>query len=139
MNSLATFNKETVEQFAHTFEELFYNGDGIGMGAYYTENARLFADGVAPIHGKPAIEAFWQETCEHGKVLNMKRSIRVDDVQATDELCYAYSTLTLDLTTGDQAIHRTVSDITIWRRQVSGTWQIEVDISVPDPQKEQTN
>lgn len=136
MNSLATFNQETVEQFARTFEELFYNGDGIGMAAYYTKDARFFADGTAPIYGKAAIEAFWQATCERGKALNMKRSIRVDEVRATDELCYAYSALALDVSAGGQAIHRTVSDITIWRKQADGSWQIEVDISVPDPQKE---
>ena len=134
MSSVATFNQENIEQFAHTFEDLFYGGDGVGMAAYYTEDARLFADGIAPIKGKAAIEAFWQATCEHGKALSMKRSIKVDEAHATDELCYAYSTLTLDVTVNGQAVHRTVSDITIWRKQADGGWRIEVDISVPDPQ-----
>jgi ketosteroid isomerase-like protein len=134
MNSLATFDKDTVEQFAHTFEELFYNGDGVGMAAYYTDNARLFAEGIAPTQGKSAIEAFWQATCQRGKTMDMKRSITVDEIVATSELCYAYSTLTLDLTVNGQSVHRTTSDITIWRQQSDGSWQIEVDISVPDPQ-----
>ena len=135
MNSLATFDKDTVEQFARTFEELFYKGDGTGMAAYYTDDARLFADGVAPIKGKADIESFWQATCERGNAMGMKRSITVDEVVVTNELCYAYSTLTLDLTANGQAIHRTTSDVTIWRKQGDGSWQIEVDISVPDPQR----
>lgn len=134
MNPLMTFDRNTVEQFAHTLEDLFYESDSTAMAAYYTNDARLFADGVAPLKGKSDIETFWQATCEHGNALNMKRSITVDEVTVTSELCYAYSTLTLDFTTNGQSIHRTVSDITIWRKQNDGSWLIEVDISVPDPQ-----
>jgi len=134
MSSLATFTKASVEQFAHEFENLFYQDDGAGMAAYYTDNARLFADGIAPIQGIAAVRAFWQATCERGKAMGMQRSITVNEVVLTTDVCYAYSTLTLDVTVGGQAVHRTVSDITIWRKQEDDSWKIEVDISVPNPE-----
>ena len=136
MSSISTFDRDAVEQFADTFEKLFYDNDGSGMAAYYTDDARLFAEGIPPTQGRSAIEAFWQATCARGKTMGMKRVIRVDEVQATGELCYAYCTLTLDMVVNGQQVHRTTSDITIWRKQDDDSWQIEVDISVPDPQPE---
>lgn len=134
MAGLQTFDEDTVVRFAREFEQLFYDGKGADMAAYYTENARLIGDGISPIQGLAGIERFWQLTCGRSKELNMKRSIVVDEIQIGDPLSYVVSTLTITLQTSEgKEVTRTISDITIWRKQADGTWQIEVDISNPNP------
>jgi uncharacterized protein (TIGR02246 family) len=133
--SLTKISAEEVERFARKVEEIFYEGDGRGMASYYTENARLMADGIEPLRGRHAIEAFWQATCERAKSIDMKRTIHVEDVQASDEISYAVCTLTIEVRIPNGGIiTKTVKDITIWRKQADGTWQIEVDISNQNPQ-----
>jgi uncharacterized protein (TIGR02246 family) len=134
MSHLSSFDRQSVEDFARKFEDLFYEGDGAGMAAYYTENARLMGEGINPIQGRAGIESFWQSACAHAKILHMKRKINVDDIEMSPELSYAVCTLVLQFQTPDgQIVDKTVKDITIWRRLADGKWQIEVDISNPNP------
>jgi uncharacterized protein (TIGR02246 family) len=134
MASLTKMCEEEVERFCRKFEEIFYEGDFKGLASYYTENARLMADGIEPLQGRDAIERFWQMTCERAKSIAMKRAIHVDQIEAFDDLSYVASTLTLEAPAPKgQMIVNTVKDVTVWRKQADGTWQIEVDISNRNP------
>lgn len=134
MAGLPSFDEQTVKQFGQAFEDLFYEGKGGDMAAYYTEDARLMADGIAPVQGRAAIETFWNMTCERGRALQMKRDIQVEEIRASEALSYAVSTLTVEVRTPDgKTAVNTVKDITIWRKQADGSWLIEVDISNQNP------
>lgn len=134
MAAIASLDRADLERFVRWFEAAFYARDAAGMAAYYTDDARLMAENVSEIRGRAGIGEFWRMTCERAAAIGMKRAIRVDDVQLADALGYAVCTLTLELPGADGAtIVRTVKDITIWRRLADGTWQIEVDISNPNP------
>ena len=134
MSHLSSFDRQSVVDFARKFEDLFYEGDGVGMAKYYTENARLMAEDIDAIQGKAGIESFWQATCARGKIVHMKRKIIVDDIEMSPELGYAVCTLILQFQTPDgKIVDKTVKDITIWRRVADDKWQIEVDISNPNP------
>ena len=134
MTGLSAFNEQVVGQFAQEFERLFYAANSAEMAAYYTDDARLMADGIAPIQGRAGIAQFWEMTCRRGAELKMKRSIVVDAIRAAETLSYAISTLTIVLVTPDgRPITNTVKDITIWRLEADGVWRIEVDISNQNP------
>jgi len=132
MVHLIVFDWQSIEKFVHEFEEIFYTGDTIAMAAYYTKDAALIGEGIGTIRGRQNIEAFWQITCESAKKLNMRRSIILDSIEISDNISYAISTLSLQFQTPDgKTIDKTVKDVTIWRRQTNGVWQIEMDISTP--------
>lgn len=126
------FDLPTLKAFAHDFEKIFYTGNASEMTAYYTADAKLIAEGIEPITGLEAIEAFWKASCQRGKSLHMQRKIIVEDIKPSAELSYAYCTLLLHIQMPDGGVvNRVVKDITIWRLQPDGLWRIEVDISVP--------
>jgi len=134
MTGLKNFTMDEMQAFARSFEQLFYDDRGAEMAAFYTDNARLMGDGIAPIQGRSEIARFWEMTCERARQLNMKRSIAIEEIQSTETLSYAVSTLTVTVQTADNTtITNTVKDITIWRKQSDGSWQIEVDISNQNP------
>jgi ketosteroid isomerase-like protein len=64
MATLATLEKQGVEQFAREFERLFYQGDFAAMASFYTEDAQLLVEDQELIQGRPAISRFWQAACQ---------------------------------------------------------------------------
>jgi uncharacterized protein (TIGR02246 family) len=126
------FDLQAVNAFAREFENIFYKNDAGGMAAYYTEDARLIAEGIEPIRGRKAVEAFWKSTCERANSVRMERKIVVEDIRPSGEISYAFCTLLLHFQLPDgQSVNKVTKDITIWRRQPDGIWLIEVDISCP--------
>ncbi len=58
--ALTTLDRQEVDCFTRTFEELFYQGDAATMTAFYAEDAEIMAPGSEPVRGRHAIEAFWK-------------------------------------------------------------------------------
>lgn len=132
MATLATLEKQEVERYARSFETLFYQGDFATMASYYTEDAQLMVEGQEIIQGRQAIEQFWQAVCQMaGK---MKRSIEVQEIEASGDIGYVRSTVTVQIqATEEQVMTAIFKDITIWKRGTDGAWQLAVDISNHDP------
>ena len=97
-SSIPRFDLEHLRAFAQTFEELFYADDGDAMAAYYTDNAWLAGEGINAMSGIDNIRVFWENACERGKQLGMKRSLAIASCEMSGELGYAISTATLDFT-----------------------------------------
>ncbi len=51
--SLASLDRQAVEQFTRQFETLFHAGDASGMAAFYTHDARLLAENTAVDSSSP--------------------------------------------------------------------------------------
>ncbi len=132
MTTLATLDQQDVEQYARSFEALFYQGDFITMASYYTENAQLMVEGQETIQGRAAIEQFWRAVCQMaGK---MKRIIEVQEIETSDTIGYVKCKVTTHMqVTADQVMTTISKDISIWKRGTAGTWQLAVDISNHDP------
>jgi len=132
MATFATFEKQEVEGFAREFEALFYQGDFTRMASYYAEDAQLMVEGREIIKGRPAIEEFWQAACQMAE--RMKRSIKIEEMDVSGDIGYLRSTVTVRIqATEDQKITTVFKDITIWKRQTHGSWQIAVDIANQNP------
>jgi ketosteroid isomerase-like protein len=132
MATLATLEKQEVEQFAREFERLFYQGDFVAMASYYTEDAQLLVEDQELIQGRPAISRFWQAPCQAAN--HMKRSIEVQEIHVSGTLGYLRGTVTLQLQEdcGPVTLH-SFKYITIWKRETNGAWQLAVDISNRNP------
>jgi ketosteroid isomerase-like protein len=132
--SLATFERDSVEQFARTFENLFDAGDASSMTSYYAEDAQLMADGMAPIRGQAAIGEFWRAAVGRVAAAKARRTIEFHESSSSGGLGYALCTVTVQIPgqPGDGAAPgATIAawDATIWQRGPSGEWRIAVDIS----------
>ncbi len=132
MATLATLEKQEVEQFAREFERLFYQGDFAAMASFYTEDAQLLVEDQELIQGRPAISRFWQAACQAAN--NMKRSIEVQEIHVSDTLGYLRGTVTLQFPVGSRPVTTySVKYITIWKRETNGAWRLAVDISNRNP------
>lgn len=95
--SLATFEPGEVDRFTRDFEELFYAADPAAMTSYYTENAQLMADGMAPIQGHGAIELFWRTAIDRGVAAGARRTIALHESSCSGDLGYALCTVTVEI------------------------------------------
>ena len=132
MAALATLDAQEVEQYARTFEALYYQGDFMTMASYYTEDAQLMVEDRETFQGRKAIEQFWQAVCQlAGK---MTRTIEVLEIHTSGDLGYTRSRVTTHMAgNGDQTVTIISKDIAIWKRGSDGMWQLAVDISNHDP------
>lgn len=127
MGVLATFEKQEADQFAREFERLFYARDIAGLTSYYTEDAKLMVEERPTMQGHRAIEEFWRAV--FATVGNAKRSITIEELEASGDLGYMVATVNLSIPLPDgQTINSTVKDITVWRREADG-WRMAVDTS----------
>ena len=127
---LASFEPAELERFTRAFEDLFYQHDPESMTSYYTENARLMADGIQPVHGHGAIGRFWREATARASAAGTRRTIHLHESHSSGELGYALCTVTVQAPPGPDV---TVWDATIWQREPGGGWRIAVDISTSLP------
>jgi uncharacterized protein (TIGR02246 family) len=126
--SLKTFDRQELDRFARTFEDLFYRGDAATMAAYYAEDAEVMAPDSEPVRGRRAIAAFFAAACQAAQRLGMKRTITVRQVERSGDLGYLLSTVVLAFTASDgKAASTTFNDVTVWRRDADGGWQMVVD------------
>jgi ketosteroid isomerase-like protein len=133
--SLATFSPQELQRFTRTFEDLFYAADPASMTSYYTEHARLMADGIQPIQGHAAINEFWHAAITRAVAARARRTIRLHESHSSGDLGYALCTVTVDIPSAGHATGTTIAvwDATIWQRDPAGRWRIAVDISTPLP------
>jgi len=104
----AAADTRSAQEFARDFEDVFYRGDYRGMAALYTADAKLFAEGAPVAEGRPAIEEFWKQGCQRGRLAGMKRSIQIHEACASGDLGYTQSTVTLQIG-GEQPYGVTIS------------------------------
>lgn len=126
MYTITSLDTHSAKEFAHDFEDVFYQGDYQSMAAVYTADAKLFAEGAPVVEGQPAIEEFWKQGCERGRLIGMRRSIQIHEARASGELGYTLSTVTLQV---GQSAKIVIRGVCVWRRERDGIWRITHDIS----------
>jgi ketosteroid isomerase-like protein len=127
MYTMTRLDTDSAQAFARDFEEVFYQGDYRGMAAVYTADGKLFAEGAPVVEGRPAIEEFWKQGCERGRLAAMKRSIQIHEAWASGDLGYTESTVTLHI--GRDSAKIEIRGVCVWRREPDGIWRITHDIS----------
>ena len=109
-------------------------GDAASITSYYTEDAQLMADGMAPVRGQATIREFWRAAIARAAAAGARRTIEVHESSSSGDLGYALCTVTVEIPGhgGDTAAPGTTVaswDATIWQRGQAGEWRIAVDIS----------
>jgi uncharacterized protein (TIGR02246 family) len=126
--SLMTFDRQEMQRFARTFEELFYRADAATMATFYAEDAEVMAPDSDPIRGRHAITAFFAAACQAAQRLGMKRTITVRQVERSGDLGYLLSTVVLELPAANGTTATTTfNDVTVWRRDTHKGWLMVVD------------
>ena len=127
MYTMTRLDAGSAQEFARDFEDVFYRGDYRAMAAVYTADAKLFAEGAPVVEGRPAIEEFWKQGCERGRLAGMKRSIQIHEARASGDLGYTQSTVILQI--DDRPAKIVIRGVCVWRREPDGIWRITHDIS----------
>ena len=123
--AVATFDPGSLERFARTFESLFDSGNAEAMTSYYTEDAQLMAEGMAPIRGQGSILEFWRAAIGRAAAAGARRTIEVHESTSSGDLGYALCTVTVQV----PGTRIAAWDATVWQRGPAGEWRIAVDIS----------
>ena len=130
MISIDPFSGRTLEQFDRDWESAFNRGDHVVMAASYAEDARLIAAHMQTIVGRSHIAAFWQEACEGGKAIHLRRTVHTEQADVSEHHAYLYGAVTL-MVAGRSPVF--VRFVTVWKREPDGVWRIAIDISTPAP------
>jgi uncharacterized protein (TIGR02246 family) len=128
--SVASLDRQAVEQFTRHFESLFNDGDAAGMAACYTEDARLLAENTELIKGRATIEEFWRLAIGRARAAGAVRTISLDEVVSDGGLGYLIGTVTVRLPGGPELVTKYA---TVWQHETDGRWRIAVDSSSPNP------
>src|SRR5262245_53507580 len=128
--ALATFDRQEVHRFAQAFEDLFYRGDAAAMTSFYTQDAMIMAPDSEAVRGRHAIQEFWQAACEAAQRTGMKRTISVQHVERSGDLCDLVSTVTLEMPAADgRPATITFNNVTVWKTGADRRWRVAVDIT----------
>ena len=130
--ALTILDRQEVDRFARTFEELFYQGDAAAMAAFYAKDAQVMAPDSDLVQGPHAIEAFFKAASEAAQRTGMRRAIHVRHVERSGGLGYVLSTVVLELPAADGQATTTFNDVTVWRLDAGQGWRIVVDSGQPD-------
>ena len=126
--ALATFDRQEIDRFARTFEELFDRGDAATMTSFYTQDAVIMAPDNEPAQGRHGIQEFWQAACQAAQHTGMRRTISVQHMERSGDLGYVLSIVTLEIPTdGGQPATITFNDVTVWKTGADGQWRVAVD------------
>ena len=128
--SLASLDRQAVEEFTRHFEALFNAGDAAGMAAFYSQDARLLAENTEMIRGRAAIEQFWRHAIERAQAAGAIRTIGLEEIISSGSLGYALGTVTVRIPQGPRM---TTKYAVIWQRDPDGLWRLVVDSSSPNP------
>jgi ketosteroid isomerase-like protein len=104
------------------FMTAFTAGDGAGLAALYTEDARLLPPGADPVDGQAAIGGFWQSVIDSGVA---EAKLMIDEVENFgDTACEVSHYAMYD---ADGNVVGEGRYIVIWKRTDAG-WKLHRDI-----------
>jgi uncharacterized protein (TIGR02246 family) len=118
--------RKAIEAGNLKFGEAVRKGDAAAIAALYSEDATILPPDSTMIKGRQAIQASWNGSLQMG----IKDAVltTVDVFGAGD---YAYEIGKVLLTvqpSGQAAMQQTAKYVVVWKKAVSGAWQLHVDI-----------
>lgn len=105
--------RDDVMALEHQFLEAYQRGDAAAAGAVYTDDAYYLVPGMAPVHGRAAIEAVTAQDIAGG--LKIAR-LTAFHTEASGDLGYALEAYSSSAGDGTAML--------TYRRDASGAWRI---------------
>ena len=112
--------QKAIQDAGAKWAEAYTKGDAKALAALYTEEAYLLPPGAEVIHGRSAIEAFWQQ---HMDASDLKYTT-IDIKPLGDKTAREIGTTSFR--TKDQQLHQ-VKYADVWENN-GGQWQLSQDI-----------
>ena len=124
---------EKVMQLSKDWSKVASTGDVNKTVSYWADDAILISEGMPVLKGKDAIKKMVEESF---KMPGFQISWDPQDVVVSDNGDMAYiienSQVSYSDSTGKPITHNNKA-VSIWRKQVDGSWKNVVDISTPIP------
>ncbi len=107
------------------FVSAFKKGDGAGIAAVYTENARILPPGGEMMQGRANIQTFWQGVIDSG----VKEAIlqTLDLEVGGENMAREIGQGTLLIQQGSETVTVNAKYVVIWKKE-AGEWKWDVDI-----------
>ena len=104
----------------------FNAGDAAAVAGFYAEDATVLPPGAAAVHGRAAIQSFWQDEIKHGA---KNVAVTADSVDHYGRAAREIGHFTLDAPDAQQqTAHLQGKYVVIWKRQEGAGWQLDTDI-----------
>ena len=118
--------RKAIEGANGEFGEAVRRGDGAGIAALYTEDAKLLPPNSEMIQGREGIKAFWGG----GLQMGIKDAILTTiEVLGTGDIVCEIGKYDLTIKPGGhEAIKDNGKYLVLWKKSMGGTWKLHVDI-----------
>jgi uncharacterized protein (TIGR02246 family) len=116
---------ETVAENNRLFAAAAALGDARAMTSVYADDAELLPPNADPLHGRQAIERFWEGGIEVGI-----RGVELEthSLEQTENLAYEVGRYTLLLEDGETSVADVGKYVVIHRRGPDGDWRRAIEI-----------
>lgn len=122
--ALAGEPRAHIDDALTTFVAAFNAGDGATVASLYTEDAALYPPGGEPVHGRAAIQTFWQGAIDSGMKIDDLHAV---EVEASGDMAGEVGVFALSVPGEGGATQVTGKYIVIWKHS-GDTWQLHRDI-----------
>ena len=123
---------EKIIQLSKDWSQVASTGDVEKTVSYWAEDAVVMSSGQPPLKGKQAIRKMVEESY---KIPGFRISWQPQTVEVSESGDMAYvienSQVSFSDSTG-KSITQNNKAVSVWRKQVDGSWKNVVDISTPD-------
>jgi ketosteroid isomerase-like protein len=124
--------KAIVEKQNVALGNCFMQGDADMLAEMYTDSAKLSPNGSRFITGRDSIRNFWKEDFKSSKVLKMKTLVLT--INGDENYIYETGKAFSEILYKDSVYHAQVKYINVWRKQLNGSYKLDVDFWNKDEQ-----
>jgi uncharacterized protein (TIGR02246 family) len=118
--------RQAIEAGNAKFGEAVRQGDGVAIGALYTEDATLLPPDSDMVKGRERIEALWKGSLQMG----VKEAVLTTvDISSHGDLAYEIGTVVLKVQPeGQEPAELKGKYVVVWKKTPEGVWKMHVDI-----------
>jgi uncharacterized protein (TIGR02246 family) len=118
--------RKAIEAGNLKFGEAVRKGDAAAIAALYSEDATVLPPDSAMVQGRQAIQALWNGSLQMGVKDAVLTTV---SVYGAGDYAYEIGKALLTIQpAGQAAMQQTAKYVVVWKKAVSGAWQLHVDI-----------
>lgn len=117
--------KADIQAADKKWDAAFNKGDAAALAQLYTENATLLPPGAQSVHGRSAIQKFWQGAIDSG-LKNI--ALTPDAVQSYGAAAREIGHFTAEAPDQNKAMTPVEGKYVVIWKHVGGRWQLDTDI-----------
>ncbi len=108
-----------IEAENRRLEQLFREGDLLGIADVYADDALLFGSGGMRIEGRTEIDEYWSDVAQP-----LEWRLEIEELGGSEQLAWELGTSRLTVRVDGQPRTSAADFLVLWRRDSTGAWRI---------------